>query len=84
MKNRTAAISLAGSHLGDTRHVCTLFSSDDEEYRVLLPFMKDGCDRGDRAIHVVNPHPFFVPPERLVPEFPERQANRAMRRATAV
>jgi hypothetical protein len=55
MKHRTAPISLAGSPLGDTRHVCAFFGSDDEEYRALLPFMKDGFDCGDKAIHVVNP-----------------------------
>ena len=48
-------ISLAGSAIGDTRHVCAFFSSDNEEYEVLLPFMKDGFDCGDKAIHVVNP-----------------------------
>jgi hypothetical protein len=54
---RTApAISLAGSQLGAVRHVCAFFSNDDEEYRVLLPFIKDGLERGDKAIHVVNPH----------------------------
>lgn len=55
MRTQAASISLAGSTLGDTRHVCALFNSDDEEYRVLLPFIKDGFDRGDKAIHVVNP-----------------------------
>ena len=55
MTNGAQPISLAGSHLGDTRHVCAFFGSDEEEYRVLLPFMKDGFDRGDRAIHVVSP-----------------------------
>jgi MEDS: MEthanogen/methylotroph, DcmR Sensory domain len=55
MTNGATPISLAGSHLGDTRHVCAMFSSDDEEYRVLLPFMKEGLDCGDKAIHVVNP-----------------------------
>jgi hypothetical protein len=50
-----ASISLAGSSLGDTRHVCAFFNSDDEEYRVLLPFMKDGFDCGHKAIHIVNP-----------------------------
>jgi hypothetical protein len=55
MNDRAAPISLAGSPLGDTRHVCAFFSSDDEEYRVLLPFMKNGFDHGERAIHVVNP-----------------------------
>jgi hypothetical protein len=31
------------------------FSSDEEEYRVLLPFIKDGFQFGDKALHVVNP-----------------------------
>jgi hypothetical protein len=55
MKKGAAPISLAGSRLDDTRHVCAFFSSDDEEYRVLLPFIEDGFDRGDKAVHIVNP-----------------------------
>src|SRR6185436_2070457 len=31
------------------------FNSDDEGYRVLLPFIKDGFECGDKAIHVVHP-----------------------------
>ena len=56
MANDAAPISLAGSTLGATRHVCAFFDDDDEEYRVLLPFIKDGFECGDKAIHVVNPH----------------------------
>ena len=52
---KTAPIPFAGSQLGETRHVCAFFNSNDEAYRVLLPFIKDGFDRGDKAIHVVNP-----------------------------
>ena len=55
MKKTVAPISLAGSQLGDVRHICAFFNSDDEEYRVLLPFIKDGFERGDKAVHVVNP-----------------------------
>jgi uncharacterized protein YjhX (UPF0386 family) len=55
MKSEAAPISLGGSQLGSTRHVCAFFNSDDEEYQVLLPFMKDGFVCGDKAIHVVNP-----------------------------
>jgi hypothetical protein len=55
MKTPLPPVSLAGSELGEVRHVCALFNSDDEEYRVLLPFIKDGFERGDKAIHVVNP-----------------------------
>jgi hypothetical protein len=49
-------MSLAGSQLGANRHVCAFFSNDDEEYRVLLPFIKDGLECGDKAVHVVNPN----------------------------
>ena len=55
MKKSAPPISLAGSELGEVRHVCALFNSDNEEYRVLLPFIKDGFECGDKAIHVVNP-----------------------------
>ena len=48
-------IPFAGSELGEARHVCAFFNSDDEKYRVLLPFIKDGFDCGDKAIHVVSP-----------------------------
>lgn len=55
MKKDFAPISLADSQLHETRHVCAFFNSDEEEYRVLLPFIKDGFGRGHKAIHVVNP-----------------------------
>jgi hypothetical protein len=55
MKRNTQPISLAGSQLGAVRHVCAFFTSDEEEYRVLLPFMRDGFACGDKAVHVVNP-----------------------------
>lgn len=51
----TAPIPFAGSQLGDVRHVCAFFNSADEEYRLLLPFIKDGFECGHKAVHVVNP-----------------------------
>ena len=48
-------IRLAGSVLGAKRHVCAFFHSPDEEYRVLLPFIKEGLDRGEKAFHIVDP-----------------------------
>ena len=53
MKTR---ISLAGVPLGEARHVCAFFNSDAEEYRVMLPFIKEGFECGDKAVHVVNPN----------------------------
>ena len=54
MKSVRAPISLAGSQLAETRHVCAFFNNDEEEYRVLLPFIKDGLKTGDKAVHVLN------------------------------
>ncbi len=55
MKKTTAPISLAGSRLDEVRHVCAFFNSDGEEYRVLLPFIKEGFELRDKPVHVVNP-----------------------------
>jgi hypothetical protein len=56
MARQAPPIALAGSQLSTVRHICAFFSNDDEEYRVLLPFIKDGLECGDKAVHVVNPH----------------------------
>src|SRR5580692_1260299 len=55
MSKPDAPISLAGSQLRETRHVCAFFNNDEEEYRVLLPFIRDGLKSGDKAVHVLNP-----------------------------
>lgn len=55
MTTNTAPIRFAGSQLDSSRHVCAFFNSDEEEYRVLLPFIKDGFACGDKAVHVVSP-----------------------------
>jgi hypothetical protein len=49
-------IRIAGSVLGAQRHVCAFFHSPDEEYRVLLPFIKEGFERGEKAFHIVDPN----------------------------
>ena len=48
-------IRFAGSELGEYRHICAFFHTQDEEYRVLLPFIKEGMDRAERAFHIVDP-----------------------------
>ena len=55
MSGVTAPMSLAGSQLGKVRHVCAFFSNEEEEYKVLLPFIRDGFESGHKAIHVVYP-----------------------------
>ncbi|HZY62355.1 MAG TPA: MEDS domain-containing protein [Edaphobacter sp.] len=55
IKKSTTPISLAGSHIDDCRHVCAFFTSEEEEYRVLMPFIREGFSCGDKAVHVVDP-----------------------------
>jgi hypothetical protein len=47
-------VRLAGSVLDRSRHVCAFFHRKEEEYRVLLPFIKEGFDQGDRAFHIID------------------------------
>jgi hypothetical protein len=49
-----APITIGGAALPVPRHVCAFFNSVDEEYWVLLPFMKEGFERGDKAVHVIS------------------------------
>jgi hypothetical protein len=56
MKTAAPPVHFAGSHLNESRHVCAFFHSADEEYRVLLPFIKEGFECGDKAVHVVSPN----------------------------
>ena len=48
-------INLGGTSLRDRRHVCAFFHQPDDEYRLLLPFIKEGIERGERAFHIVDP-----------------------------
>ena len=48
-------VRLAGSALNRSCHVCAFFHSQEEAYRVLMPFIRDGFENGDRAFHVVDP-----------------------------
>jgi hypothetical protein len=55
MKTKRDAIQLAGSSLGEHRHICAFFDSRPEEYRVLMPFIREGFEVGDRAVHIIDP-----------------------------
>src|SRR5258708_27084087 len=48
-------IRFAGSQLGAQRHICGFFRNPEEEYHLLLPFIKEGFERGEKAFHVVDP-----------------------------
>jgi len=36
-------------------HICTFFRTAAERYRVLMPFIREGMEQGDRAFHIINP-----------------------------
>ena len=48
-------IRIGGTILGARRHICAFFKSHDDQYGVLLPFIKDGFSSGEKAVHIVNP-----------------------------
>jgi len=54
IEKHTGEITLAGTKLAHN-HVCAFFHSQREEYNVLLPFIKDGIDQGEKAFHIVDP-----------------------------
>jgi hypothetical protein len=45
----------AGSELCEKRHICGFFRNPEEEYQLLLPFIKEGFEQGEKAFHVVDP-----------------------------
>jgi hypothetical protein len=55
MAEGSERVHLAGSVLGRSRHVCAFFHSKDEEYGVLLPFIKEGFPEHHKAYHIVDP-----------------------------
>lgn len=54
MSVRGHEVRLAGSVLDHRRHVCAFFHLKEEEYRVLLPYIKEGFEQGDKAFHIVD------------------------------
>lgn len=55
MDDQTQTVTLAGSVLDRNRHVCAFFHKKDEEYQVLLPFVKEGFQKHHKAFHIVDP-----------------------------
>jgi len=48
-------ILLGGSTIGLQHHICGFFNTRDDLYRVLLPFIKEGFERGEKAVHIIDP-----------------------------
>jgi hypothetical protein len=54
MSESTDAIRFAGSTLKQYRHVCVLYNSRDEEYRLLRSFISEGFKAGEKAFHIID------------------------------
>jgi hypothetical protein len=56
MKNEPeASVRLAERTLRQTRHICAFFNSREEQNTVLMPFFKEGFDRGEKIFHLIDP-----------------------------
>jgi hypothetical protein len=51
----TRRVNLAGRDLGCSCHACAFFHDEEQFYKVLLPFIREGFAAGDRAVHIVDP-----------------------------
>jgi hypothetical protein len=55
MNSTRKSVRLFGENLEKGMHICTFFRTSAERYRVLMPFIREGMEQGDRAFHIVNP-----------------------------
>jgi hypothetical protein len=55
MSSARKSVRLFGENLDEGTHICTFFRTSAEKYRVLMPFIREGMEHGDRAFHIVNP-----------------------------
>ena len=55
MSGTRKSVRLFGENLDEGMHICTFFRTSAEKYRVLMPFIREGMEQGDRAFHIVSP-----------------------------
>jgi hypothetical protein len=55
MTVETNHFTLCGKALRGAAHVCAFFNSDEEAYRATIPFIRDGIEEGEKAVHMLDP-----------------------------
>ena len=57
MNGTQKTVHLCGEDLSESQrsHICAFFRTSDERYRVLIPFIREGMEQGDKAVHIINP-----------------------------
>jgi hypothetical protein len=58
-------VTFAGGALDRYRHVCAFVNGQQESDAVLDPFIRQGIDRGDRLVYLVDPEQSAAPVNRL-------------------
>jgi hypothetical protein len=48
------SIRLCGQQIDQPGHICAFFTSRDEEYETLIPYLKDGVDAGEQVLNVLD------------------------------
>ena len=55
MQTTEKPVRLAGRTLRENRHICAFFHSKAEQDAVLMPFFKEGLERGEKVFNIVDP-----------------------------
>lgn len=55
MNTSPRTVNLAGREIGCSCHACAFFHTEEQFYKVLLPFVRQGFEAGDRAVHIIDP-----------------------------
>lgn len=63
--HQDATITFGGEAFSRHRHACAFFHSGKQAHKVLLPFIKEGFERGERAFHIVDPNERAAYEQRL-------------------
>jgi hypothetical protein len=54
MRDQPITVSLPWTQSDRHRHVCAFFHSPEEEYTVMLPFIQEGVELGDKIWYIVD------------------------------
>jgi hypothetical protein len=54
MTAKSDTVHLCGQDIHRPGHICAFFDSRDEEYSVLLPYLREGVDRGEKVLNVLD------------------------------
>ncbi len=59
------SIHLCGQEIEHPGHICAFFTSRDEEYDTLIPYLKDGVEAGEQVLNVLDENRLRDHRERL-------------------